>query len=252
VKIQVQALVAVIMLSLTASTLPFFKKTPKEEKFLKAAEQGKISALKKTIKQGVDVNERSQEGNTALILAAANNHPEVIQLLLSNPAIDVNMQNNAGKTALILAATKGYLGIVELLLGNPTIDLNIQDFTSQGEPNWTALMLAAMKGYEDIVRLLITHGADVNKVTARGHTALTYAVEYDYSTIVALLLEGGADASVTIWGETIVAFAKRKHFDEVLQVIKDFIIRKQKLLIDEGLPKDLAALTVELETGLKG
>jgi hypothetical protein len=51
-----------MMLLTTAPTLPFFKKVSREEKFLNAVEQGKISVFKKTIKAGVDVNIRNQWG----------------------------------------------------------------------------------------------------------------------------------------------------------------------------------------------
>ncbi|MGB8367406.1 MAG: ankyrin repeat domain-containing protein [Candidatus Babeliales bacterium] len=250
-KMQIKILFIITVLSVTVPTLPFFKRSSKEEKFLKAAEKGKISALTKAINAGADVNTRNQMGKTALMLAAINGNQEAVTLLLNNPVIDVNLQDNSGKTALMLAINTDHPAIAELLIKYPRTNLDLQDRNSQDKKKWTALMLAVLKGYPNIVRLLIKRGANPNKETFRGQTALEYAVEYNRPEVVKLLLEGGSNGNITIWNTSIIDYAKENNFVEILKVIKDFVESRQKLLIEEGLPKDLAELTVEFETGLK-
>ena len=59
------------------------------------------------------------------------------------------------------------------------------------------LLLAAFFGSTRAVTVLLEHGADVNKRTAAGNTALTEAALGKHPDVVKLLLASGADASVT-------------------------------------------------------
>ena len=56
----------------------------------------------------------------------------------------------------------------------------------------TALMVASKKGHRDIVEYLLTKGADVNKSTLSGKTALGLAIEGGHAEIRDMLLEHGA------------------------------------------------------------
>jgi hypothetical protein len=51
------------------------------------------------IEAGADVNQRNDDGSTALITAAFMAHPEIVQALLDAGA-DKEIRNNAGSTAL--------------------------------------------------------------------------------------------------------------------------------------------------------
>jgi ankyrin repeat protein len=53
-------------------------------------------------------------GNTCLMLAAANNHKDMIQLLLG--VVRVNERNTSGNSALHWAALNGHLEVAEMLL----------------------------------------------------------------------------------------------------------------------------------------
>ena len=65
-------------------------------------------------------------GVTALQRAAAHNLVEVVDVLLAGGA-DVNAQNKEGYTALMLAARNNHLDMVTALMNHPGIDLNLRD-----------------------------------------------------------------------------------------------------------------------------
>ena len=65
---------------------------------------------------GIDVNAKSNDGNTALMQAAQEVHTDVVRELVKDPGIDVNVKDSDGGTALIVAATNGHTKVVRTLL----------------------------------------------------------------------------------------------------------------------------------------
>jgi ankyrin repeat protein len=61
------------------------------------------------------INNKDNNGYTALMIASENGHKEVVELLL-NKGANINYKNDDGYTALMLASAKGHKNIVELLL----------------------------------------------------------------------------------------------------------------------------------------
>ena len=83
------------------------------------AAQQEMENLQSLCRSLPDINSRTLKGHTALHLAAANGHDEIVQFLLSkgaNPSIDDHKQ----ATALEIAAISGHLQTVTLLLRGPT------------------------------------------------------------------------------------------------------------------------------------
>jgi hypothetical protein len=64
---------------------------------------------------GADVNAKTLDGDTALMLAARTGHAGIVQALLFTGA-DVEAKNRYGETAVMLAAEEGHLDIVRMLL----------------------------------------------------------------------------------------------------------------------------------------
>jgi len=73
----------------------------------------------------------SDDGQTALILAARNGHLVVVEALLRAGA-DPNHAMSDGRTALILAAEHGHLPVVEALL-RAGADPNVETISSETE-----------------------------------------------------------------------------------------------------------------------
>ncbi|MDO5464179.1 MAG: ankyrin repeat domain-containing protein [Akkermansia sp.] len=102
------------------------------------------------IKGGADVNAKDSDGWTLLHRAAANNHLQVLAVLLTIPNLDVNCTNDENETALYIAAAAGNSQAVEQILAVPGVDLSIRD-NSLG---FTALEVADFNNHVGCVELL--------------------------------------------------------------------------------------------------
>ena len=72
-----------------------------------AADRGDVETVRRCLEAGVDVNARNCLGCVPLMYAAGSGHLEVVNLLLSHPAICVNIRNNDRLTCLMLAMQVG-------------------------------------------------------------------------------------------------------------------------------------------------
>lgn len=80
-----------------------------------AALHGKTKAVELLVQWKADVNARTGDGQTALMLAAINGHTATAEKLVELGA-DVNARNQDRQTALMLAAINGHTATVEKLL----------------------------------------------------------------------------------------------------------------------------------------
>jgi hypothetical protein len=102
------------------------------------------------INEGAEVNAKTNDGSTALMLAARLNKRDLVVLLLSRGA-DVNSVNQQGQTALIAATVKGHAEAVCPLINNRA-DVGVKDVVG-----FTALQYAEQFRYQEIV-FAITNG----------------------------------------------------------------------------------------------
>jgi ankyrin repeat protein len=71
---------------------------------MKASWNGHTDVVQELLKHdGVDVNHRNVEGETALMLASCQGHVDIVEALLKQDALGVYHRNNKHKTALDLA-----------------------------------------------------------------------------------------------------------------------------------------------------
>ena len=80
-----------------------------------ARKANQIEIINYFINKGVDINKADNDGNTALMNAAAGKDTEALELLLSKVK-DINSQNAKGESALSIAIQSGTPKAVELLL----------------------------------------------------------------------------------------------------------------------------------------
>jgi len=173
----------------------FIFATPNED-LLSSAANGDIAGVKKALAERADVNAKSNDGSTALMIASEKGHIEIAKLLIANRA-DVNAKVTSGLltgwTALILASENGHFEIVKLLIANHA-DVNVKVISGL-YVGWTALMIASCNGHLEILKLLIANRADVNAKSNNGGTALILASETGYLEIVKLLITNRADVN---------------------------------------------------------
>ncbi|RMZ91453.1 hypothetical protein DV736_g1318, partial [Chaetothyriales sp. CBS 134916] len=100
--------------------------------------------------EGIWVNARDKDGNTALVLAAQRNRPSFTRKLLSAGA-KPDLRNNKERTAFLEAAMKGSLAAMRVLVENGRDDVN----QVTGINGWCVLHTAVERNYVDIVRWLL-------------------------------------------------------------------------------------------------
>ena len=135
--------------------------------------RGDAQALDRALRQGADANARNNDNLwTSLMLAVSMHRADLVGRLLLEPKIDVNARSDRGQTALHLAAEAGSDRLAELLLEHPGIDPNAKD--ARG---WTPLTTAAFANRIGVLRRLLSRpDVAVNFVDRDRQTALHWAV----------------------------------------------------------------------------
>ena len=157
--------------------------------FFERIRAGDVSAVRLFIAAGMDIHAQDDDGRTALSVAAAVGHVEVVRILVEHWVAEAGpkARDDDGRTALMWVAGAGQVEVVRLLLANGA-NIHAQDADST-----TVLMWAAFGGGVEVVRLLLANGADINAQDKYGYTALTWAAWGGDVEVVRLLLESGAD-----------------------------------------------------------
>lgn len=149
--------------------------------------RGEIATVKLLIAAGANPD-GFEEWDRPIILAARNQHLEVVRYLLEHGA-DPNAQSRTRKTVLIPLAARGAADEVKLAL-QCKAQVNVPD--SDG---MTPLMWACRNGRLEVVKLLIQAGADVGlRDTFRQRagirdSALTWAISQKQRAVVEWLVQ---------------------------------------------------------------
>ena len=155
-----------------------------------AVRQGDAQAVRALLKSGADADQPEGDGATALHWAAHRDSVEIVRLLLGAGA-KAQVANDLGITPSHLAAANGNVAMLRLLLEKRA------DANAAAASGLTPLMEASRSGSVDAVRLLIAHGASVNaRESARGQTALMWAVARQHPEVVKALIENKADVTL--------------------------------------------------------
>ena len=140
--------------------------------------------LTKLVKQGVCLEARDDDGDTALIEAAMYGHTATAEALLAAGA-ESEARDNHGYTALHWAAWKGHTATAQALLAAGA-EIEARDNVGQ-----TALHRAAWSGHTTTAQALLAAGAEIEARDNFGRTALLLAaLNVDTATAQALLARG--------------------------------------------------------------
>lgn len=179
------------------------------EDYFKAVKIDDVKAVRSLLQRGFDPNTVEEErGDTGLILALREDSAKVFELLLHTRDINIDARSRNGDSALMMAAYKGHVEAVRALLdkgaepnqtgwaalhyaaavgNNPIVQLLLDKsaYIDAESPNQTTpIMMAARGGHILTVKLLLDEGADVLLKNGAGMTALDFAKAAGFNDIV--------------------------------------------------------------------
>ncbi|KAG8193895.1 hypothetical protein JTE90_011454 [Oedothorax gibbosus] len=176
---------------------------------------GSFDGLKRSIKEGADVQARNLHLWTSLHFASQGGNVEIGTFLLDQN-LDVNEIDKKGQTPIHIASAFGQEAMVRLLLKN-NADVHIKDAYLE-----TALHLAAENGHTGVIKLLLKNNASTNSFDVFDCTPNHYAIIHNHREAVEILLEKqDIDASVMLGGFTSLHMAaENDHLELVNYLIK--------------------------------
>ncbi|XP_075717246.1 kinase D-interacting substrate of 220 kDa isoform X2 [Rhinoderma darwinii] len=186
------------------------------QNLLSYVEEGNAAALKALLEKCKDVDERNENGQTALMLAAEQGNLEIVQELIQKRA-NCNLEDVDNWTALISASKEGHVEIIRELLD---CSANLEHRDMGG---WTALMWASYRGCTEVVELLLSKGANPN-ITGLQYSVypIIWAAGRGHCGILNLLLQYGAKVNCSDkYGTTSLIWAARKgHLESVKSLLQ--------------------------------
>ncbi|XP_068912891.1 protein TANC2 isoform X5 [Tenebrio molitor] len=160
------------------------------------ANEGIVPMVSLLLEFGADVELTNSQGSTALSLAAAKGHCDIVRHLIAAGASPGHV-DTAGYCPLVHAARNGCLNVVGYLLACDWIIKNPED-VELAEAAQQALVASASQGHVEIVEYLLDM-AEVNVDSTdsiTGETALTIAASNGCHSVCTTLIGRGASLSV--------------------------------------------------------
>lgn len=145
-----------------------------------ASMRGQIDIVRKSLKEGADVDQIFEERYTPLYIASQNGHLEIVQTLLAAGA-NTNKSCYTWDTPLHVATEGNHEKIVDVLLAAGA-RVNALSFHHQ-----TPLHIACNFDNADIVKRLLSAGANPNIKSQDGKTPFYIAAEHDNNTLIQMM-----------------------------------------------------------------
>jgi ankyrin repeat protein len=180
-----------------------------------------VPLVERLLEAGADPESPNSDGQTVLMLAARTGSVDVAKLLVEHGA-DVNAREAwRGQTALMWAADGRFAELTEYLIEQGA-DVGVRAVTNDwgaqitSEPRaqyrptggLTPLLYAARSGCVDCISAILAGGADVDRPTPDGVTALMLAIDNFEFDAAARLLDAGANPHYADWwGRTALYLA---------------------------------------------
>ncbi|KAJ8110232.1 hypothetical protein OPT61_g6871 [Boeremia exigua] len=150
----------------------------------------KAEPLDQDYREDDDGSQMTPVGTVALVLAARNNHADLVRLLIENGVEPDEPDLDQMRNAMEAAAEEGHTGIATLLL-----ELGADASEGLGGAPF-AIQHAAMGGHIEIVRMLIDGGEHPDRCSGRpgggSYSPLQAAALTDNEELARMLLDRGA------------------------------------------------------------
>jgi len=179
--------------------------------------------LIKCLGKYVDLNKRIEPRNTTILYEIISSNlgidPKLLEILIeSNDKIDLNIRNLNGETLLFAASRKNDKESIKVLL-DAGAKIDMPDYEGI-----TPMMHASQHSYLDIVKFLVEKGANVNKKSTYGYTALSLNMGFldRDEKIVKILLDAGADPNIIYTNSmTPLLYAAYYKENEIVELLVD-------------------------------
>ncbi|KAK2605992.1 hypothetical protein QQS21_003618 [Conoideocrella luteorostrata] len=196
----------------------YFKQRTQVTGLSLAASFGLGGVVSSLIEEGLLVNNKDSNGQTALHWIAETEFTDTAAVLLKSGA-EVGSKDLQGRTPLHRASTRSQNGIAKLLIQHGALVNDVDGY------NATALYRAAETGSEKVVRFLLGKNADVSIGNSYHQTALHRAADAGHLEVVNLLLRGGADAKVKdYYGYTPLYRALDQGHEQVAKLLRGYMM----------------------------
>ncbi|XP_060851958.1 ankyrin repeat and death domain-containing protein 1A-like [Rhopalosiphum padi] len=153
-----------------------------------ASSRGNTEIMEMLINAKCDIEAKDKYGMRPILMAAWHGHTDAVQMLI-NYGASVNTINKKQYTLLMCAARNNRLSVVNFLL-DTIEDVGLDAFDTDHQ---TALHHAAIAGHTHVVRRLVHAGANTSTTNKQGRTPLHSACEKGHVDVVEFLLGHGAD-----------------------------------------------------------
>jgi len=151
-------------------------------KWLELLKNNDYLGIKKYIKNGADLQETNEAGESVLACALRARCDEDVLTLLIESGADIFDFDDEGVSIFDMAITYDNHFMVEYLL-HKGMDVN----KTNRKSGFTALMAAASYGRVEIVKLLLEKGANQYVQDAKGFTAIDFARKMNKKSVLELL-----------------------------------------------------------------
>ncbi|KAI5933870.1 putative ankyrin repeat domain-containing protein 19 [Manis javanica] len=204
-----------------------------------AASKGKVARVQQILFMGKNgLNDTDKKNRTALHLACANGHAEVVTVLVQRKC-ELNLCDNLERTPLIKAVQcqqedcarildHGADPNVSDIYGNSALHYaacgecvttvaqllsHNADIEANNEEGFTPLLLAIRQRKYEMTKYLLTKGANVHAVDKKKRTTLMLAIDNGSTVIARLLLQQDIDVfSEDTLGWTAENYAHKRAF----------------------------------------
>lgn len=182
---------------------------------MQASRDGYPAKLGKALKAIHNINARTEDGRTALMLGACSGkESHIIVKMLIKDGANINDIDSDGKTALIYASEQGYPKTTKQLIDSGA-DVNIK--TKYGRTALLQCVVSRNYSKFKIIKQLINAGSDVNVMDKNGYSAINWVVREGFnsdpgevSEVIKLMIDKKVDITKKdATGKTPLAWAKQ-------------------------------------------
>lgn len=151
-------------------------------KWIELLKKNDLIGIKKYIKDGADINEANESGESVLASSLRHRCDFDLVMLLIDSGADIFDFDEEGVSVFDMAVTYDNIEVVKYLISQ---GVNVN--TTQRRSRFTPLMAAVCYGRVEMVEFLIEQGANTEAMDAKGISVIDFARKMNKKTILKLL-----------------------------------------------------------------